>query len=41
MSNANGNVMADDGPELIGPDYAPKRTFPEKLTALKKAFTTK
>ncbi|EHK99919.1 putative Uric acid-xanthine permease [Glarea lozoyensis 74030] len=30
-----------DGPDRVGPDYSPKRTFGENLRAFGKAFTTK
>jgi hypothetical protein len=30
-----------DGPDTVGPDYSPKRTFGEHLRHIGKAFTTK
>lgn len=30
-----------EGPDRIGPDYAPKRSFGEKCRRFGKAFTTK
>ena len=30
-----------DGPDRVGPDYSPKRSFGEHLRHIGKAFTTK
>jgi hypothetical protein len=30
-----------DGPDQIGPDYSPKRTFSDKLRYVAKTFTTR
>ncbi|KAG4428543.1 hypothetical protein IFR05_015977, partial [Cadophora sp. M221] len=35
------DVGLDDGPDRIGPDYSPKRTFSEYIKNVVKAFTTK
>ncbi|KAI9890291.1 MAG: hypothetical protein M1814_004326 [Vezdaea aestivalis] len=34
-------VMADDSPDRLGPDYAPRRTIAERAKSFGKAFTTK